>query len=223
MKKNARKMIRRLLSERIQQISAVRNPKDSKYPLTITADVSPTNYSNINKSHPLYQDLLNVMRNGNVPHLLRKKITFQGDYSKSGSTGVKTLRLKISRNDWPDIWSFPETEIERRLFLQNFRIQNLDMISPFDEGGEEFKKLFPPDPVPDPDIDVQVEFEESEEESEESSESSSQDEVNPQAKKIEILEAFRYVIDDARENNEIEYSNMLNDAMMAFMRDIIKR
>ena len=62
---------------------------------------------------------------------LTKTIQIEGDYAKSSGSGRKTLRLKINKSDWPDEWSFPWKELDRRLFLQNFRLSNLETVLTF--------------------------------------------------------------------------------------------
>jgi len=216
-----KKRLKKIILEKIKRIEAEKNPDNSKYPLTITAVIEPASVSNFNKSHKDYDMLKKAYRMGNVPHLLRKKVKFQGDYAKRGNTGVETLRLKILKKDWPDIWSFPETEIDRRLFLQNFRLSNLKMITPFDEGGEEYKKLFPPEP----DVPVEIVFDE-----EESSESTEEEIVSTQLgsvqtnndKIFEALEALDYLASEAREEGESDFAASISDVYMTLLRDTLK-
>jgi len=216
MKKEIRQIVKLMLIERIKRMSATKNAKDSKYPISLEIDVYPTDVNTVNTLADNYRDIINNMIQGRNEKNT-KTISVQGDYAKQGSTGVKTLRLKISRSDWPDEWRFPINEIERRLFLQNFRIQNLDIISPYDEGGTEYENIFS-----NPDANISVEFEESEE-----SEESEERENISQSERAEtissILSGFDFIIADARENNEIEYSNMVHEAMLLFIKEITKR
>jgi hypothetical protein len=216
-----KKKLKRIILERIQRIQAQKNPKDSKYPLTITAIVLPTSVSNFNKSHKSHSSLTKAYMRGNVPHLLRKRVKFQGDYAKRGNTGVNTLRLKVKRSDWPDEWSFPETELERRLFLQNFRLSNLDMLTPFDEGGKKYKELFPPVA----EIPIEVDFEDEE------TPESFEEEITPGQESpsqsnedliFEALEALDYLAGEAREYGEPDFAASISEVYMILLREALK-
>ncbi len=213
--------LKRIIFERIQKIEAEKNSKDSKYPLTITAIVLPTSISNFNKSHKSHSSLAKAHMRGNVPHLLRKRVKFQADYAKRGNTGVNTLRLKVKRSDWPDEWSFPETELDRRLFLQNFRLSNLDMLTPFDEGGKKYKALFPPAA----EIPIEVDFEDEESSNSFEEESSVSEEENTKTneeKIIEVLEALDYLAEEARDEGELEFAAIISETYRTLLKDALK-
>ena len=202
-----------LIFERIKRVQAQRTPKDSKYPISLKITVYPTLVSSLSSFHPSYLENYNEILRGD-PSNLAKEINIYGDYAKNQAKGLKTLRLKINRADWPEEWNFPVSEMDRRLFLQNFRLNNLDMITPFDEGGEEYSKIFPPEP----DTPIEIVFDE-----EESSSSSEEETPKTNEEKIiEVLEALDYLATESREEGELDISASISEAYRTLLSDAIQ-
>jgi len=220
MYQTTKEKLKLIIIERIKQVQAQKNPKDSKYPLVLNIDVTPTSTSNLNISHPSYREnYKKIIYNENIDSLTRT-IRVEGDYAKRGGTGKKTLRLKINKADWPSEWSFPWKEIDRRLFLQNFRLNNLNMLTPFDEDGEEYEKLFPPEP----DAPVEIVFDEEDSESAGEEIDSTQSGLGQtnNDKILEALEALDYLADEAREEGEPDFAASISEAYMALLREALK-
>jgi hypothetical protein len=209
-----------IILERIKRIQAQKNPEDSKYPLTLTADTYPTLPKHLNLGHKSAKQNLRFMAKSDR-NALTKTITFQGDYAKQGNIKNKTLRLKINKSDWPDEWRFPSSEMERRLFLQNFRLSNLLMLTPYDEGGEKYKDLFPPEP--ESPIEIVFEDEESSDSFEE--EIMPRQELSSQSNEdliLEALEALDYLAGEAREYGEPDFAASISEVYMILLREALK-
>ena len=220
MNQKNKEKLKRIVFERIKRITAQKNSEDSKYPLTLTADTYPTLPKHLNLGHKNAKQNLRFMAKSDRS-ALTKTITFQGDYAKKGNTKNKTLRLKINKNDWPDEWRFPNSEIDRRLFLQNFRLSNLLMLTPYDEGGEKYKDLFPPEP----ESPIEIVFEDEESSSsfkEESPTSEKEGSQTNEEKIIEVLEALDYLADEAREEGELEFASNISETYRTLLSDAIK-
>jgi len=219
MYQTTKEKLKLVIIERIKRVQAQKNPKDSKYPISLIVTVYPVLASTLSSLHPSYLSNYNELLRGD-PLKLSKEINMHGDYAKNHKTGLKTLRLKIHRKDWPKEWNFPDSEINRRLFLQNFRLSNLDLLTPFDEGGEEYKKLFPPEP----DTPVEIVFEEEDSESTGEEIDSTQSGLGQtnNDKILEALEALDYLADEAREEGEPDFAASISEAYMALLREALK-
>ena len=209
-----------IIFERIKRIQAQKNPEDSKYPISLAVDIVPTSIYSINNRHKDFLKIKNGIILGREEEII-KTINIQGDYAKRGSTGVKTLRLKIKKEEWPEEWLFPSQELDRRLFLQNFRLSNLDMITPYDEGGEKYKDLFPPAA----EIPIEVDFEDEESYNSFEEESSVSEEENTKTneeKIIEVLEALDYLAEEARDEGELEFAAIISETYRTLLKDALK-
>jgi hypothetical protein len=231
-KAKIKSILKKVIKERIENVSATLNPEDAKYPLTLQIIVSPTSINNFNKSHSGYENYKKAYLAGNVSHLLKKRLTIQGDYAARGNTGVKTLRLKIKKSDWPPEWTFPDDELSRRLFLQNFRLSNLSLLKPYDEGGEKYEELFPPEP----DTPIEVKFENDEddfdyEEETEVEEETEEENTVPgavpglnrsQASLKDVFDMLDVLQDSAFENAEYSIARNLNLAVRQLAMEVVQ-
>tara|TARA_B100000035_G_scaffold201712_1_gene172547 strand:+ start:4304 stop:4966 length:663 start_codon:yes stop_codon:yes gene_type:complete len=214
MEQTVKEKLKCVIFERISNISAEKLPKDSKYPVSLTMTVYPTRPSQLSLTSPTYSDNYIMISKG-LASQLSKTITVKGDYAKRGNTNLKTLRLKINKSDWPEEWDFPNTELERRLFLQNFRLTNLDIISGFDEGGEDYEKLFKPE-----DDEIEIDFEE---DSSESSENISQEEESDEKADIQdVFDMLEILEIDTQENEYHEISSLITQIKIEIIKDVLK-
>lgn len=139
-KSELRKEIRELLSERIKIKDVTKNPKGSAHDVTVYAEISPTDPSQLTSTgYSNFQQSRAIARGEHDS--LKKDVVLQGDYIEDAN-GVNTLRLKFY-----DSSAGPEYQrkkgITPRQQLLNLRSENPDEFVPYDEGGEFYDALKP--------------------------------------------------------------------------------
>ena len=92
---------------------------------------------------------------------------------------------------------------------------------PFDEGGEEYQKLFPPEP----ETPVKIVFDDEESTEEESSSESSEEESSTQntAQALQdVFDMLDILEEDVQEEKEYEIATSIRNVKIALYKDIIE-